>query len=108
MYSRISGLVLGVNIRCEIPLTLPFKLLIKVFVDVSFLLTILCKLSLSVSFLSILVFNELKTVFSVKSSCTCFVKSAKSIGTVFNFGISNLSTFVFNKAKFVFNAKLLV
>ena len=68
----------------------------------------LSKLSLSVSFLSTLAFNELKSVFLVNSFSSSNVKSAKSFGTVINFGISILSTSGFNEAKFVFNTKLLV
>ena len=47
----------------------------------------LSKLSLSVSFLSTLALNELKSVFLVNSFCSSNVKSAKSFGTVINFGI---------------------
>ena len=59
------------------------------------------KLSLSVSLLSTLVFNELKSVFSTKSFATLLVNFGTSVGSVPNFGISNLSSSVCEAVKLV-------
>ena len=92
----------------SIPLTLVFKLLILAFVVNSLLVTLISRLSLSVSFSFILVFNELKSAFSTKSFATLLLNLATSVGSVPNFGISNLSTSVFKAVKLVFKGKLLV
>ena len=60
-------------------------------------------MSLSVSFLSTLVFNELKSVSLTKSLATLLLNLATSVGKVVNFGTSNLSTSVYKEARFVFN-----
>ena len=74
--------------------TFVFKLLILVSVVKLLFWTLVSKLSCSV-LLSVTFFsNLLKSVFSTRSFATLLVNLLKSVGTVLNFGISNLSTSV--------------
>ena len=65
------------------------------------------KTNLVVSILSTFVTNLFYSVFSRTSFFTTLLNLAKSLGTGFNFAMSNLSTSVFILGRFVFDAKLL-